>query len=51
MNAHLWDRVVEIQTRHEAHNHQLSELVWKHLPEKRHLDKDEREKVISLTSL
>ena len=47
VNAHLRDRVLVIQTHHEVHNHQLSELVWKHLPENRCLGKDEREKVIN----
>ena len=42
--AQLRRGVIEVQTRNEVHNHALSEHVWKHLPEKRRLTRDEEAK-------
>ena len=48
VNAQLSREVLEVQKRHEVHNHALDEHVWKHLPENRRSSKEERGKLTSL---
>ena len=48
VNAQLRREVLEVQKRHEVHNHALDEHVWKHLPENRRSSKEERGKLTSL---
>ena len=47
LSAQLPRGELEAQSRHEAHNHPLSELIWKHLPENRRLDKEQQAQAMS----